>query len=59
MCRWCRSLLFASGLPEPYKLFQHPLTGPFRLKDGKRDSAYNSRLIRAGDARRRAGWQPP
>jgi DcuC family C4-dicarboxylate transporter len=39
------TLLFASGLPEPYKLFNIPDDWVIPLKDGKRDSAYNSRLI--------------
>ncbi|MBA4189542.1 MAG: hypothetical protein C0467_16270 [Planctomycetaceae bacterium] len=40
------ALLFASGLPEPYKLFDIPDEWVINKKpDGKRDSAYNSRLI--------------
>ncbi len=39
------ALLFASGLPDPYKLFDIPDEWVILAKDGKRDSAYNSRLI--------------
>jgi len=40
------ALLFASGLPEPYKLFDIPDEWVITRKaDGTRDSAYNSRLI--------------
>lgn len=39
-------LLFASGLPEPYKLFDVPDAWVILPKaDGQRDPAYNSRLI--------------
>ena len=38
-------LLFASGLPEPYKLFDVPDEWVILPKNGIRDSAYGSRLI--------------
>ena len=38
-------LLFASGLPEPYRLFDIPDEWVILPKDGKRDLTYNSRLI--------------
>ena len=38
-------LLFASGLPAPYKLFDVPDAWVILPKDGKRDPAYSSRLI--------------
>ncbi len=39
------ALLFASGLPEPYKLFDVPDEWVMALKGGQRDPGYNSRLI--------------
>jgi DcuC family C4-dicarboxylate transporter len=38
-------LLFATGMPEGYKLFDIPDEWVILPKDGKRDSAYSSRLI--------------
>lgn len=38
-------LLFATGMPEGYKLFDIPDDWVILPKDGKRDSAYSSRLI--------------
>ncbi|MCE9560708.1 MAG: C4-dicarboxylate transporter DcuC [Planctomycetes bacterium] len=38
-------LLFASGMPEGYKLFDIPDEWVILPKDGKRDTAYSSRLI--------------
>lgn len=39
------ALLFASGLPAPYNLFDIPDEWVILPKDGKRDPAYNTRLI--------------
>jgi DcuC family C4-dicarboxylate transporter len=39
------ALLFASGLPQPYNLFDIPDEWVILPKDGKRDPAYNTRLI--------------
>jgi len=39
------ALLFASGVPEEYRLLDVPDAWVAPLKDGKRDSAYSTRLI--------------
>jgi DcuC family C4-dicarboxylate transporter len=39
------AMLFASGLPEPYRLFSIPDEWLILPRDGKRELAYNSRLI--------------
>jgi DcuC family C4-dicarboxylate transporter len=39
------ALLFATSLPDGYKLFDVPDQWVMALKDGKRDPAYNTRLI--------------